>query len=135
MSQLNDQPRVVGFVCEWSVKLDGHVQDNGALTDMPNVKVIEVPCTGFIKPGTVELALKNGADGVFICGCPSGDCHYREGNLFIKARVLDQRQPRLRKEVDRSRVAMFWLGGPEAPELLKGIREFAGRLKSLGGKT
>lgn len=129
MSKLNGEPRILGFLCEWSVGLDGHLTSDNSLKDIPNVKIIKIPCTGFIKPGTIELALKNGAAGVFICGCPTGDCHYREGNLFIKARVLDERQPRLRKEVDRSRVAMFWLGGPEVAELLRGLREFAGRLK------
>jgi len=98
---------------------------------MPNVKVVKVPCTGFIKPATVELALKKGADGIFICGCPVGDCHYREGNLFIRARVMDERQPRLRRDVDRRRVGMAWLSALVLGAFLKALQEFSTSLKEL----
>ena len=40
-----------------------------------------------VHPNLVIDALTNGADGVLMCGCHEGDCHYREGNLRAKARA------------------------------------------------
>ena len=37
-------------------------------------------CSARIDPTFVVEALAHGADGVLICGCHPGDCHYSEGN-------------------------------------------------------
>ena len=44
-------------------------------------------CSARIDPTFVLKALVDGADGVFICGCHPGDCHYSEGNYKAMRRT------------------------------------------------
>ena len=37
-------------------------------------------CSGRVDPTFVLKAFAAGADGVLVCGCHPGDCHYIEGN-------------------------------------------------------
>ncbi len=63
-----------------------------------NVRVIHIPCAGRIDPYMALRALRSGIDGVLVCGCKSGECHYQRGahvsacKLGLLDRVLDQMQ-------------------------------------------
>jgi F420-non-reducing hydrogenase iron-sulfur subunit len=105
--------KIVALVCERSVKFDGHLDDSNCMIDCPDINVIKVPCSGQIQPSMIEGSLKKGADGVITTGCRIGDCHYREGNKFLKARLLGERQPKLRPTVDRKRLQAYWLSALE----------------------
>ena len=88
------EPGIVAFLCEQSVVL-GETADpeTGGLRGMPDVKVILLPCAGMIQPSMIKYSFKLGAAGVFINGCQMGDCHYREGNKWLQARLRGERQP------------------------------------------
>lgn len=123
-------PRVVGFVCDWSVDLAPLV-DGGRLRDQPNVRIIRVPCSGFVRPSWLEEVLARGADGVFVTGCPYGDCLNREGNYLMRDRV-DQQQRRLsRRRVDPSRLGMLAHGLHDGAAFLAEVRAFVDRLRAL----
>lgn len=122
---------IIGLVCERSVDLNGLVDDNGYLkdcpADCPKVKVITLPCSGHIQPIMIETALKNGAVGVFTTGCRIGDCHYREGNKFLKERLLGKRMPKLKPTVDKSKLDAYWLSAVEGDKFKELICDFANR--------
>jgi F420-non-reducing hydrogenase iron-sulfur subunit len=123
-------PKVIGFVCDWSVDLTP-LLDGMRLRDLPSVRVIRVPCSGFVRPGWLEDALARGADGVFVLGCPYGDCLNREGNYLMRDRV-DQLQRRLqRRRVDPARMAMLAHGLHDRPAFLAEVRAFLDRLRAL----
>ena len=44
-------------------------------------------CSGRVDPQLVLEAFRVGADGVLILGCPSGDCHYKRGNIEALKRI------------------------------------------------
>ena len=46
-----------------------------------------MPCTGKVEILYLLKAFEEGADGVFVVGCPEGECHYLEGNIRTKRRV------------------------------------------------
>src|SRR3990172_2335539 len=88
------EPRIVAFLCEQSVDLGEMAErETGGLRGMPDVKVILLPCAGMIQPSMIKYSFKSGAAGVFIYGCQTGDCHYREGNKWLQARLRGERQP------------------------------------------
>lgn len=105
--------KVVALVCERSVNFKDKLDKDRCMSDCPEVRVIQVPCSGQIQPIMIETALKEGADGVITTGCRIGDCHYREGNKFLRARLLGERQPKLRASVDRKRIQAYWLSALE----------------------
>jgi len=123
-------PKVVGFVCDWSVDLTS-LLDGMRLRELPTVRVIRVPCSGFVRPSWLEDALTRGADGVFVLGCPYGDCLNREGNYLMRDRV-DQLQRRLqRRRVDPARMAMLAHGLHDREAFLAEVRAFLDRLRAL----
>lgn len=125
-------PKIVGFVCDWSVELAPLLNGN-RLRDLPNVYVIRVPCSGFVRPGWLEDALNQGAAGVFVTGCPYGDCLNREGNFLMRDRV-DQQQRRLqRRRIDPARLAMFAHGLHDREAFMAEVRAFSDRLAAMAG--
>jgi F420-non-reducing hydrogenase iron-sulfur subunit len=127
-------PKVVGFVCDWSVDL-APLLDGVRLRALPSVRVVRVPCSGFVRPGWLEDALGRGADGVFVLGCPYGDCLNREGNYLMRDRV-DQLQRRLqRRRVDPNRMAMLAHGLHDREAFLAEVRAFVERLRRLSASA
>ncbi len=127
---MSEGPRVVGFICDWSVDLTP-LLDGMRLRALPSVRVIRVPCSGFVRAGWLEDALTRGADGVFVLGCPYGDCLNREGNYLMRERV-DQQQRRLpRRRVDPARLAMLAHGLHDGGAFLAEVRAFVERLRAL----
>lgn len=123
-------PKIVGFICDWSIDIAPLLSGN-RLRDLPNVYIIRVPCSGFVRPNWLEDALNQGADGVFVTGCPYGDCLNREGNFLMRDRV-DQLQRRLqRRRIDAARMAMLAHGLHDRTAFLADVQAFSDRLAEI----
>jgi F420-non-reducing hydrogenase iron-sulfur subunit len=122
---------VISIVCERSVNFDGTLDEKSYLKDLPNNKVIKVPCSGMIQPIMIETALKQGASGVIAMGCRMGDCHYREGNKFLRDRLLGVRMPKLKPNVDKRRVQAFWLSAVEYDKYVEMAQTFNQELTAI----
>jgi heterodisulfide reductase subunit A len=82
-------PHLIAFVCDWCLRADADVQ---ILESYPkNVRIIHIPCSGRIDPEMALLALRSGVDGVLVCGCKPGECHFQRGTLVsaCKMGILD----------------------------------------------
>ena len=124
MSDPGTPRTIIGFICERSLPLDRMLDANKALLDDPDTRVVVVPCSGFVKPTQMELALANGAAATFVCGCAIGDCHYRTGNLMIRERLEGKRNPKLRKATDRRKVGMFFVTMKDQAPFLEALAAF-----------
>lgn len=81
----NGEPRLLTFVCDWCLRADADVK---LLESYPeNVKVVHIPCSGRIDPELALLALRAGIDGVLVCGCQPGECHYQRGTLVSACKM------------------------------------------------
>lgn len=92
---LNGDTRLVVFICDWCLRAEADVN---ILEHYPeNVRVVHIPCSGRIDPEMALLALRSGIDGVLVCGCKPGECHYQRGTLVssCKIGVLDQMLERM----------------------------------------
>lgn len=86
----NGVPHLVTFVCDWCLRADADLK---ILESFPkNVQVIHVPCSGRIDPEMALLALRSGIDGVLVCGCKPGECHFQRGPITstFKVGLLDR---------------------------------------------
>jgi len=90
----NGDPRLITFVCDWSLRA---AEDVSLLESYPdNVRVVHIPCTGRIDPEMALRALRSGIDGVLVCGCAPGECHYKSGTyvsackIGLLGRMLDE---------------------------------------------
>ncbi len=122
--------KVIALVCERSVDFKNRLDNNRCLSECPDVHVIQVPCSGHIQPAMIESALKQGAEGVITTGCRIGDCYYREGNKFLKARLEGERQPKLRASIDRKRIQAYWLSALEYSRFGEMATEFVSFLNT-----
>ena len=78
-------PRLVTFVCDWCLRADDDVSLLESYPD--NVRVIHIPCTGRIDPEMALMALRSGIDGVLVCGCAPGECHYKRGTYVSSCKI------------------------------------------------
>jgi coenzyme F420-reducing hydrogenase delta subunit/formate hydrogenlyase subunit 6/NADH:ubiquinone oxidoreductase subunit I len=92
--QAKDVPRLVTFVCDWCLRAH---DDVALLESYPdNIRIIHIPCSGRIDPSMALMALRSGIDGVLVCGCAPGECHYKRGTyvgaskMGLLNQMLDQ---------------------------------------------
>ncbi len=71
-------------------------------------------CSARIDPTFVHAgALDEGADGVLICGCHPGDCHYSEGNYKTMRRFPLLKKLLKEYGVEDDRVRLEWVSASE----------------------
>ncbi len=81
----NGDPRMVVFVCDWCLRASA---DEKILESYPeNIRVVHIPCSGRIDPEMALRALNSGIDGVLICGCKPGECHFKRGTMVSACKI------------------------------------------------
>ena len=80
-------PKIVAFCCNWCSYAGADLAGSSRLSYPASVKIIRVPCSCRVNPTFVLKALQQGADGVILCGCHPGDCHYVTGNYYTRRRM------------------------------------------------
>jgi F420-non-reducing hydrogenase iron-sulfur subunit len=85
-----------------------------------------------VHPNLVIDALTKGADGVLICGCHEGDCHYLSGNLTAKSRAdaIALMLEDFALEPERFRIE--WVSAAEAPRFAEVVADTVAKIKKLG---
>jgi F420-non-reducing hydrogenase iron-sulfur subunit len=126
-------PRIVGFLCDFAVDASTLTAPDGTMRQVPNVTLIKVPCSGFIRPAWLEFALRNGAAGTFVCGCPLGDCFNRLGNNLIGDRVTQLRRRFERQKIHPDRIAAIYFGLHDQAQFVAAVKAFSDHVAGLPG--
>lgn len=98
----------------------------------PNLRIIEVPCTGKVDILHLLQAFEYGADGVLVAGCKEGDCHYLVGNLHAKTRVKRAKEILDKVGLGAERVAMYNLSSGEGGRFVEIVTEMTNKILELG---
>ena len=127
------KPKLIGFVCEWSLGRTDYIHEDGTVKGMEHIKTIKIPCSGFVKTEWVTVAFENGAQGVFVLGCPLGDCHFNEGNFIINERLAQHVGRLTNRKIldDKARVAELYLGATENGEFFSQLQDFTNFIENL----
>lgn len=72
--------KAISFLCEWSGYAAADLAGTQRKSLPSEIIPIRIPCAGRISTGLILHAFASGADGVLICACKRGDCHYLSGN-------------------------------------------------------
>ena len=126
------EPTIVGFLCNWCSYTGADLAGTSRIKYPPNVRVIRVMCTGRVEPTFVLKALSEGADGVLICGCCPGDCHYQEGNYKCLRRFQLLRRYVDQMGVEPERLRLDWVSASEGHRFAEIVAEMTAALKRLG---
>ena len=126
------EPIVVAFCCNWCSYAGADLAGTSRLQYPPNVRIVRVMCSGMVHPNLVMDALNKGADGVLICGCHPGDCHYLEGNLKAekRAEAIDLMLEDFGLEPERFRLE--WISASEGPRFAQVMTDMVNSVKEVG---
>ena len=75
------KPTIVAFCCNWCSYAGADLSGTNRLQYPANVKIIRIPCSCRLNPMFILRAFQRGADGVILCGCHPGDCHYTAATM------------------------------------------------------
>lgn len=131
---MNDEyePLIVSFCCNWCSYAGADLAGVSRLQYPPNIRIIRVMCSGMVHPNLVIEALTKGADGVLMCGCHPGDCHYEEGNLKAEKRADAIFLMLEDFGLEPERFRLEWVSASEGPRFAQVAREFTEQIKKLG---
>jgi len=77
-------------------------------------------------------AFEKGADGVIICGCHPGDCHYSTGNYYARRRMTLLYSLLEYIGVERDRVRIEWVSAAEGAKFAITMNDFVDKINTLG---
>ena len=97
-----------------------------------NIRMSRVPCTGKLEMITLLKAFEEGADGVYVVGCPADGCHNVKGSQRAAKKVAAVQQALSELAVEPERVAMYHLPRGLHPEFIDAAREMNERIRRLG---
>lgn len=131
---MNDEfePKILAFCCNWCSYTGADLAGVSRLQYPPNVRIIRVMCSGMVHPNLVINALTKGADGVIMCGCHPGDCHYIDGNMKAEKRA-DAIELMLEDfGLEEERYRLEWVSASEGPKFAKVMQEMVDTIRELG---
>jgi len=124
------QPKIVVFLCQWSLKSDTEWTQRFDLAD--GVRMIEVPCSGRINPLLLVSTLQRGADGILVVGCEPGHCHYKEGNYLGRRKFATLKSFLEYVGLEGKRVQFAWMGETDRGRLQTLVESLLGDVRALG---
>jgi F420-non-reducing hydrogenase iron-sulfur subunit len=129
------EPKLVGFLCNWCSYTGADLAGTSRIKYQPNMRVIRVMCSARVDPTFVVKALAEGADGVLICGCHPGDCHYSEGNYKAMRRFPLLRRMLRELGIEQERVRLEWVSASEGKRFAEVVDDMTTRIHDLGPCT
>lgn len=128
----NSALQIVALCCEHCAYAAADLAGGLRMQYSPQVKIIQIPCSGKLDVLLALHAFEAGADGLMVAGCLPGDCHYLDGN--VKARRRVQRVQHLLKEIglEPERIRMFNLSAAMAAEFVSDVTQMTETITNLG---
>jgi F420-non-reducing hydrogenase iron-sulfur subunit len=126
------EPQITAFYCIYCGFMAADTAGSMALEYPANVKFVRLPCTGKIDVRYVLEAFEQGADGVYVVGCPIGNCHHVRGNERGRARL--QRAQAILEEIglEGERLGMFFMSGSQGRTFAAAAHTMTERIRKLG---
>ena len=126
------EPKIVAFCCNWCSYAGADGAGTARKNYPANIKIIKVPCSCRVNPLFILRDFARGADGVILCGCHPGACHYTTGNYFTRRRMtlLLGMLNYLGVAGDRFRVE--WVSAAEGARFAQVMTDFAEHIATLG---
>ena len=126
------EPKIIGLLCNWCSYAGADLAGTSRTKYPPNLRVIRVMCSGRVDERLILKAFAAGADGVLVCGCHPGDCHYHKGNLSARRRVTGLKPFLETVGIGGDRLRLEWISASEAPKVAETVKSFRDTISMLG---
>lgn len=126
------EPEITAFMCIYCAYMAADTAGALRIAYPANVKLVKLPCTGKTDPRYILKAFEDGADGVYVVGCPVGNCHHVRGNERGYARV--QRTKKILEQIGLGgeRLDMFFVSGGQGATFAEAAEKMTERVRALG---
>jgi F420-non-reducing hydrogenase iron-sulfur subunit len=126
------KPTIVSFLCNWCSYTGADLAGTSRMKYASNIRIIRVMCSGRVEPTFVLTAFREGADGVLICGCHPGDCHYHEGNYKCLRRYYLLQKYIQQMGIHKDRLRLAWISASEGKQFAQLADEMTETILKLG---
>ncbi|MGB9847256.1 MAG: hydrogenase iron-sulfur subunit [Desulfotomaculales bacterium] len=126
------EPKIVAFCCHYCAYSAADLAGSMRLQYSPNIRIIEMTCSGNIDHRVLLNAFEEGADGVYVAGCLEGDCHFLKGNYRAKKRVHHVKKILEEIGFESDRLEFYNLSAAMGPRFAEIANEMTERIKKLG---
>jgi ferredoxin/coenzyme F420-reducing hydrogenase delta subunit len=104
---------------------------DGSLAEMPNCRIENVPCVGWVSAVMLERPLKRGVEQIIAVGCGEADPVARDGCQWFADRLAGKRQPAFNPaEADPKRVRLVHVNRGERVNIAEFFGDFLPPAKS-----
>lgn len=126
------KPKILAFCCNWCTYAGADLAGLNRMEYPADIRLLRVPCSGRVNPQYVLKAYQDGCDGVLVCGCHPGDCHYATGNYYAKRRMMVYKRLLEFLGLEPDRFIVRWISGSEAGKFCDTVMEVTERIRELG---
>ena len=127
-----DEPTIIAFCCHYCAFTAADLAGTMRQQYPPNIRIVRLPCTGKVDPLYLLKAFEKGADGVFVAGCLEGSCHFVNGNINARRRVLYTRGLLQEVGVNPERLEMFNLSSSMGRRFAEICDTMTEKIRALG---
>jgi len=132
---LADKPeeKIMGFLCNWCCYSGADLAGTSRFSYPTRIRVIRTMCAGRVDKDFVLEALRLGAGAVFVGAChlPT-DCHYIEGNVWMKERMETLQKNLVTQGMSRERLRIAYVSAAEGLIFANIMKQMDQQLKDLG---
>ncbi len=129
---MNFRPTIVAFLCNWCAYTGADLAGTSRLHYAPNIRIIRVMCSGRIEPSFILKAFQQGADGVLVCGCHPGDCHYQTGNYRCLRRFKLLEKFIAQMGIEKERLRLEWISASEGKQFAELVNKMTLDILNIG---
>jgi coenzyme F420-reducing hydrogenase delta subunit len=127
-------PYIQAFCCHYTSQQTCAEGGDGLKdTGFPeNVVLSRVPCTGKLQVSSLLKAFEDGADAVYVVGCPLDGCHNVKGSQRAAKRVGAVKQALSELDIESERIEMFHLERGFHPEFVAVAQQMDAKTRKMG---
>jgi coenzyme F420-reducing hydrogenase delta subunit len=124
--------QIVSFCCRYCAYAAADLAGVLRLSYPPNIRIVQIPCTGRLDTLEVLHALEVGADAVMVAGCLEGDCHFQRGNIEARTRVERIKSLLEQIGIEPERVEMFNMSSAMGKQFAEAAAKLSDTITTLG---
>ncbi len=124
--------KIVAFCCQFCAYKAADLAGSLRMQYPPELRIVQVPCTGRLDMVEVLHTFEEGADGVMTLGCMPGDCHFLEGNLRARRRVEHVKTMLQAAGLEPERLEMFNLSSAMGGKFVEHANRMTETIRRLG---
>jgi coenzyme F420-reducing hydrogenase delta subunit len=125
-------PKLVAFCCKYCAYAAADLAGVLRLRYPPEIRILQIPCSGRLDILEVLLAFEHGADAIMVAGCLEGDCHFQSGNIAARSRVERIKQIVEEVGIEPERIEMFNMSSAMGKQFAEAATLMSERIEALG---